>query len=197
MPDRASGQDDLGARPGSYPVAVFARGQQLDLDPVRMDRHQLDDLATRVGDDLVVGVAAQSQVALQHLTPLERILKPVRPLGHQAIKPMVRDLVLAAIRAALINHQRQRCGSYRPKDEDQQEQNDWNSDGFGANQIVFNGFVNRLCDCSKAGNVNLGALVVAGEIIHDCGNHRGLLDVVFKIHKNIDGFAVCALQTWW
>ena len=72
------------------------------------DAIKLDDLATRVGDDLVVGIAAQSQMALQHLAPLEGILVPVGPAAQQVMQPVVGHPVLAAVCPVAVQDQWQR-----------------------------------------------------------------------------------------
>ena len=73
-----------------------------------MDRDQLGDLASAVGQDLAKGVATQGQVPLQHLAPLERVLVPIGLLAQQPVEPVVRHPVLAAICSSTVDHQWQR-----------------------------------------------------------------------------------------
>ncbi len=108
LPDLAPGQDTVVAKAVRDPVAVLPIGQQFHSDAVRMDGHELGDLAPAVGEDLVVGVAPQSQMSLQHLPPLERVLKPVGPLGQQVMQPVVSDPVLAPVASSAIHDHGQR-----------------------------------------------------------------------------------------
>lgn len=85
MPDAASRQNRFIAKAIGDSVSKLARAHHLNADPVGMDRQQLVDLATGVGDDLTVGIASERQVALKHLPPLEWVLIAVRPPAQKLV----------------------------------------------------------------------------------------------------------------
>ena len=108
VPDLATRQDQLVTRLVLDPVAVVTFSEQLHAHPIRMNWDQLGDLASAVGQDLTESIAAQGQVPLQHLAPLERVLVPVGLLAQQPVEPVVRHPVLAAVCSSAVDHQWER-----------------------------------------------------------------------------------------
>src|SRR5258708_3388629 len=78
-----------------------------------MLRNYLHDLAAAVGDDFVITIATQSEVALHHFHPFERVLPVVRPLGQQPVKPVVDDGVLAVLTICPIQTKGQTSHGFR------------------------------------------------------------------------------------
>ena len=109
MPDIPARQDCFVAKSVCHPVAKLTRAQYFHPHSVRMDGHQLHDLTAGVGDDLAIRVAAQRQMALQHLPPLERVLVPVGPAAKQGVKPVIGDPVFSSIDPLSVEHDGKRC----------------------------------------------------------------------------------------
>jgi len=75
----------------------------LDRHLVGMEREQLSGPASAVQDDLRIGVAAQFEMALHHLAPLEGSLLLVGPRGDELVDRVLGRKVLAAVVELAIN----------------------------------------------------------------------------------------------